>query len=89
MGTVLDRSHPGYRMLRRGQPYTGYATLFGKQYMTCYEPIRDSTGEVIGAMYVGLDVNEVWNLSIGARLALLTLAANTVLVLGYGRLLQS
>ncbi|KXU83773.1 chemotaxis protein [Paraburkholderia monticola] len=89
VGTVLDRSHPGYRMLRNGQPYTGYATLFGKQYMTRYEPIRDSTGEVIGAMYVGLDVSEAWNLSIGARLALLTLAANTALLLGYGRLLQA
>ncbi|NUY01337.1 methyl-accepting chemotaxis protein [Paraburkholderia youngii] len=89
VGTVLDRSHPGYRMLRSGQPYTGYATLFGKQYMTRYEPIRDSSGDVIGALYVGLDVSEVWNLSIGARLALLTLAANTVLLLGYGRLLQA
>ncbi|MCC8402528.1 methyl-accepting chemotaxis protein [Paraburkholderia sp. MMS20-SJTN17] len=89
VGTVLDRSHPGYGMLRRGQPYTGYATLFGKQYMTRYEPIRDSSGEVIGALYVGLDVSEVWNLSIGARLALLTLGANTALLLGYGRLLQA
>ncbi|MGF6918637.1 methyl-accepting chemotaxis protein [Paraburkholderia sp. 40] len=89
VGTVLDRSHPGYRMLRGGQPYTGYATLFGKQYMTRYEPIRDSSGEVIGALYVGLDVSEEWNLSIGARLALLTLAANTVLLLGYGRLLEA
>lgn len=89
VGTLLDRSHPGYQMLRRGQPYTGYATLFGKQYMTRYEPILNSTGEVIGALYVGLDVSEVWTLSIGARLALLTLAANAVILLGYDRLLRA
>ena len=89
VGTVLDRSHPGYRMLRGGQSYTGYATLFGKQYMTHYEPIRDGAGEVIGALYVGLDVTEVWTLSIGAKLALLTLAASSVVLLGYDRLLQA
>jgi methyl-accepting chemotaxis protein-2 (aspartate sensor receptor) len=89
VGTVLERSHPGYRMLRAGQPYTGYATLFGKQYMTQYEPIRDSTGEVIGALYVGLDVSEVWSLSIGAKLALLTLVAASVILLGYDWLLQA
>jgi len=89
VGTELDRSHPGYRMLRRGQSYTGYATLFGKQYMTHYEPILDSAGEVIGALYVGLDVSEVWTLSIGAKLALLTLAAATVILLGYDWLLQT
>jgi methyl-accepting chemotaxis protein-2 (aspartate sensor receptor) len=89
VGTVLDRSHPGYRMLRRAQPYTGYATLFGKQYMTRYEPIRDSSGAVIGALYVGLDVSEAWTLSIGARLALLTLAANIAVLLGYDWLLRT
>jgi methyl-accepting chemotaxis protein len=89
VGTVLDRSHPGYRELRRGQSYTGYATLFGKQYMTQYEPIRDSTGAVIGALYVGLDVSEVWTLSIGAKLALLTLAAASMILLGYDWLLQA
>src|ERR1700761_7160508 len=38
VGTLLDRSHPAYRLLRGGHAYTGYATLFGKQYMTHYEP---------------------------------------------------
>ncbi len=89
VGTVLDRSHPGYRLLRNGQSYTGYATLFGKQYMTQYEPIRDSAGKVIGALYVGLDVSEVWTLSIGAKLALLTLAASSAIMLGYDWLLQT
>jgi methyl-accepting chemotaxis protein-2 (aspartate sensor receptor) len=89
VGTVLDRSHPGYRELRRGLPYTGYATLFGKQYMTQYEPIRDSAGEVIGALYVGLDVSEVWTLSIGAKLALLTLTAASMILLGYDWLMQA
>jgi methyl-accepting chemotaxis protein len=89
VGTVLDRSHPAYRLLRRGQAYTGYATLFGRQYMTQYEPIRDSAGNVIGALYVGFDVSEAWTLSIGAKLALLTLAAAAVVLPGYGWLLRT
>ncbi|CAB3768294.1 methyl-accepting chemotaxis protein [Paraburkholderia solisilvae] len=89
VGTLLDRSHPAYRLLRGGQPYTGYATLFGKQYMTHYEPIRDSAGKIIGALYVGLDVSDVWTLSIGTKLALLAFAAAAVILPGYGWLLQS
>jgi methyl-accepting chemotaxis protein len=89
VGTLLDRSHPAYRLLRGGQAYTGYATLFGKQYMTHYEPIRDSAGKIIGALYVGLDVSDVWTLSIGTKLALLAFAAAAVVLPGYGWLLQS
>jgi methyl-accepting chemotaxis protein-2 (aspartate sensor receptor) len=74
IGTTLDRSHTAYRLLLSGQSYIGYATLFGKQYMTKYDPIRDSSGKVIGVMYVGLDVSNVRTLSIAARLALTTSA---------------
>jgi methyl-accepting chemotaxis protein len=88
VGTVLDRSHPAWPLLRGGQSYTGYATLFGKQYMTQYEPIRDSAGKVIGALYVGLDVSEAWTLSIGAKLALQVLVASIVVLLGYAWLLH-
>jgi methyl-accepting chemotaxis protein len=89
VGTVLDRSHPAYRLLRGGQSYTGYATLFGKQYMTQYEPIRNSAGQVIGALYVGFDVSQAWTLSMGAKLALLTFVAATVVLSGYGWLVRA
>jgi methyl-accepting chemotaxis protein len=89
VGTVLDRSHPAYRLLRGGQSYTGYATLFGKQYMTQYEPVRNGAGQVIGALYVGFDVSKAWTLSMGAKLALLTFVAATVVLSGFGWLVRA
>ncbi|KQX01953.1 chemotaxis protein [Massilia sp. Root418] len=56
IGTVLDRAHPGYARLRAGENYTGLAKLFGKTYMTRYDPIRDAGGKVIGILFVGVDV---------------------------------
>ncbi|MGB9991960.1 methyl-accepting chemotaxis protein [Massilia sp. SM-13] len=56
VGTTLDRAHPGYALLRAGQSYTGIVTLFGKQVITRYDPIRDAEGKVIGILYVGVDV---------------------------------
>lgn len=58
LGTLLDRAHPGYARLQSGQPYVGIATLFGKQYMTQYDPIRDASGKVIGALFVGVNITE-------------------------------
>ncbi|HTT39593.1 MAG TPA: Cache 3/Cache 2 fusion domain-containing protein [Burkholderiales bacterium] len=58
VGTALDREHPGYRRLLDGLSYRGPAVLFGRQYMTEYEPIRDAQGQVIGALYVGLDITD-------------------------------
>ncbi|GGB87447.1 methyl-accepting chemotaxis protein [Pseudoduganella buxea] len=63
VGTMLDRAHPGYALLRAGQSYTGLATLFGKQFITRYDPIRDAAGKVVGVLYVGVDVsNEIASL---------------------------
>lgn len=58
VGTQLDRSHPGYAAVRQGQSYTGLATLFGRQYMTQYDPIRNAQGEVVGLSFVGLDFSD-------------------------------
>jgi len=88
VGTALDRSHPGYKLLQSGQSYTGYATLFGKQYMSKYEPIRDDAGRIVGVLYVGLDVSEVFTLSIWARMGLLTFAVAAIVMTGYGVLLE-
>ncbi len=87
VGTSLERSHPGYRSLQSGLSYTGYATLFGKQYMTRYEPIRDGAGRVIGVLYVGLDVSDVFTLSAWGRMSLLTLMFAFAVLLGYASVL--
>ena len=58
VGTQLDHEHPGYHRLLEGQPYRGPAVLFGRNYMTSYEPIRDADGQVIGVLYVGVDITD-------------------------------
>jgi len=55
IGTLLDRSHPGYQLTLEGKSYIGPATLFGRQYMTRYDPIRDADGKVLGLTFIGLD----------------------------------
>jgi len=57
MGTTLDRAHPAYRLMLAGQTYTGRAALFGKPYMTHYEPALDAAGKVVGILFVGTDVS--------------------------------
>jgi len=58
IGTVLDRTSAAYAPLLAGQPYAGLLTLFGKQYMTQYDPIKDAAGKVIGIRFVGVDITK-------------------------------
>lgn len=57
IGTLLDRKGPAYAPVLAGQNYIGLAQLFGKQYITEYRPVRDAGGQVVGALFVGLDVD--------------------------------
>ncbi|APW47716.1 methyl-accepting chemotaxis protein [Rhodoferax antarcticus] len=57
MGTLLDQKHPAYKLVLEGKTYTGQALLFGKPYMTYYEPVTDSTGQVIGIFFIGQDIS--------------------------------
>ena len=58
IGTLLDRSHPGYNAVLKGDVYAGAASLFGGQYMTEYDPIKNAQGEVIGILYVGINFTD-------------------------------
>lgn len=58
VGTVLDREHPAYRKLLRGEGFVGKATLFNKDYMTRYHPIKDAKGNVIGILFIGADFTD-------------------------------
>ncbi|KQV33477.1 Cache 3/Cache 2 fusion domain-containing protein [Massilia sp. Root335] len=56
VGTILDHASPAYAAIRAGKAYVGMVKLFGKPFITDYEPIRDASGTVIGILYIGLDV---------------------------------
>ncbi|MCC7703962.1 Cache 3/Cache 2 fusion domain-containing protein [Janthinobacterium sp. GW460P] len=58
IGTQLDHNHPSYAPLRAGQRFVGMATLFGKQYITQYDPVRDAAGKVVGVLFIGLDISK-------------------------------
>jgi hypothetical protein len=56
VGTALEASSPGspaIAKLNKGEAYYGDATVFGKTYDAGYEPIKDASGAVIGAYFVG------------------------------------
>lgn len=57
LNTYLEKDHPARQKLLNGQSYLGRAYMFGKDYMTYYEPIIKN-GYVIGAYFVGLNINE-------------------------------
>lgn len=56
MGTKLDIKHPAYQKLLNGNEFIGKATLFGKEYMTKYVPIKQN-GKCVGALFVGSEIS--------------------------------
>ncbi|WP_404992251.1 Cache 3/Cache 2 fusion domain-containing protein [Cupriavidus pauculus] len=56
VGTLLDRTGAAYAAVSSGKSYRSLAWLFGKPYMSKYEPVRDSTGRIVGALFVGVNV---------------------------------
>ncbi|MBW8844663.1 MAG: Cache 3/Cache 2 fusion domain-containing protein [Burkholderiales bacterium] len=57
MGTMLGKQSPAYASIIAGKPYTGRALLFGRAYMTYYEPIKSDAGKIIGILFVGFDLD--------------------------------
>jgi methyl-accepting chemotaxis protein-2 (aspartate sensor receptor) len=57
LGTALDRKHPAYAGVLEGKPFIGRAVLFGKPYMTRYEPVTDAAGQVVGILFIGFDLS--------------------------------
>ena len=51
IGTVL--AGPALESIKAGKAYYGEVPILGTPYITGYEPIRDSSGAVIGVYYVG------------------------------------
>ncbi|WP_077038265.1 Cache 3/Cache 2 fusion domain-containing protein, partial [Pelomonas sp. KK5] len=57
MGTKLGPQHPAFATVSAGKPYAGRAILFGRPYMTYYEPIKSDAGKLIGLLFVGFDLD--------------------------------
>jgi len=83
VGTMLGETSPAYSSLMKGEEYHSKAELFGNYYMTKYQPIKDSAGEVIGAFFVGNDINDVIR-TIDQSMAGIVLGSGYVYVLDNG-----
>lgn len=90
VGTFLGKESAAYKPITQRQRYLGEAKILGKDYFTCYDPILDERGNVIGILFVGIPeqkVNEI--ISAGNRVFLrnaIIVAAITVVaavVIGY------
>ncbi|WP_110666066.1 methyl-accepting chemotaxis protein [Salinicola halophilus] len=75
MGTLLDRGSRSYAALAKQESFVGLARLFGGAYITKYRPITDADGAVVGALFVGVNVDDemaqvqdrIRDMGIGAR----------------------
>ncbi|WP_034911733.1 Cache 3/Cache 2 fusion domain-containing protein [Erwinia sp. 9145] len=62
VGTRLDRGGPVWKLALNGDTYQGVTMLFGKRYITQYQPVKDSSGKVIGILFVGVDITKQYAL---------------------------
>jgi len=60
IGTKLDRASPAWEPVNRGEVYRGLALLFGKRYITQYQPVKDAAGKTIAILFVGVDITHSW-----------------------------
>jgi|GEM_PF-289703 len=47
-------------VINKGQTYYGTADVVGKKFVVAYEPIRNSAGEIIGILFVGIPEDTVY-----------------------------
>ncbi len=53
IGTPLDPAGKAIARLRRGEGFEGLVDILGLPFLTAYQPLKDATGETVGAAYVG------------------------------------
>lgn len=54
VGTYIPSSSPVAQTIASGKTYRGLAHVVDGWYLTVYDPIRNDSGEIIGALYVGV-----------------------------------
>lgn len=52
VGTTLAKNK-AYELNMKGETFCGVVDILGRSYDTCYEPIKEDNGNVIGIYYVG------------------------------------
>jgi methyl-accepting chemotaxis protein len=53
VGTPLDPNGAAIAAIHEQKPFYGVVDILGVPYMTAYEPMRDTSGQIVGVWYVG------------------------------------
>ncbi|MCC6581253.1 MAG: methyl-accepting chemotaxis protein [Phycisphaeraceae bacterium] len=59
------KPNPVIATLLEGKEYSGRADVVNVPYLTVYRPIRDAAGKVVGALFVGVEIEKVKSLRKG------------------------
>lgn len=68
IGTTLDKESDAYKALISGKDYEGNADILNSTYKTAYKCIKNQSGDIVGASFVGMDTNTA-NLFINSELS--------------------
>ncbi len=60
VGTMIDKNGQAYKNIMNKERYIGVVNLFGRNYMSIYDPIIENN-EVIGILFIGYDPTEGLN----------------------------
>ncbi|MCJ8506453.1 methyl-accepting chemotaxis protein [Rhizobium lemnae] len=74
IGTKLAADHPAQPYLARGEAYYGPATLFGRDFVTGYFPVKDAAGATTGMLFIGIPL-EVYFAKLKASATLMLFTA--------------
>ena len=61
IGTKLGPGPVMDAVIGKGQPYRGVANILGEPYLTAYDPIKNTAGEVIGIVYTGIKKSDFFS----------------------------
>lgn len=59
IGTFLGKASAAYEPVMSGRRFLGSAFILGLNYLTAYDPLFDSQGNLIGILYVGIPIDEI------------------------------
>ena len=57
INTFLGQDSAAFGAVSRGQAYTGTAIILGKDYLTEYQPMFDQTKNIIGLLFIGIEIS--------------------------------
>ncbi len=69
-------------VLKGGNPYTGRAEVLGEQFDSAYSPIKDSSGKIIGMLFVGLPSKSLDDIKSGLILSIVIAMLLLIAVFG-------